>query len=314
VRPPTIAPVRPAGRTGHRRRPRRWTARLEPLVPPLVHAFSALLGRLPWPAVQRLGRGLGRLAWSLGRRDRGRTLDHLALAFPDLSASDRQALGRDCFRHQGMNLAECLHLLHKDCADIARHVEVQGWEEIVRARESGRPLVLVTGHCGNWELLAATLNCRGLGMAVVARSLDEPRLQGMLAGLRRRFGTATIERGSEGAARQILGTLRRGGVLGMLIDQDTKVDGVWVPFFGHPAFTPVGAAKIALRQGTEVIPAFIERRPDGSHLVRVQKALELPQDAQEATAVMTRAIEEQVRRRPEQWVWMHRRWRRQPVG
>jgi len=309
VRPPTALEGRPAGRT----RPRKWTARLEPLVPPLVHGLSFLLGHLGWRTVQRIGRGIGRLAWTLGRRDRRRTLDHLALAFPDLPERDRRSLGRDCFRHQGMNLAECLHLLHHDCADLGRHVEIHGWEELEQARATGRPGILLTGHCGNWELLAATLNCRGLGMAVVARSLDEPRLQGMLAGLRRRFGTATIERGSEGAARHILGTLRRGGMLGMLIDQDTKVDGVWVPFFGRPAFTPVGAAKLALRQGTQVVPAFIERRPDGTHLVRIFPPLELPEDPQEATARMTELIEEQVRRRPEQWVWMHRRWRRQPV-
>jgi KDO2-lipid IV(A) lauroyltransferase len=279
-----------------------------------VGALSALLGRLSWSAVQRVGRGIGRLAWTLGRRDRRRTLDHLALAFPDLPANARRTLGSDCFRHQGMNLAECLHLRHRDCADLARHVQVEGWEEVLRARANGRPLVLVTGHCGNWEILGAALNCRGLGMAVVARSLDEPRLQGMLAGLRDRFGTATIERGSGGAARQILGLLRRGGALGMLIDQDTKVDGVWVPFFGRPAFTPVGAAKIALRQGTDVIPTFVERRPDGSHLIRIHPPLDLPKDPREATAVMTQAIEEQVRRHPEQWVWMHRRWRRQPVS
>jgi KDO2-lipid IV(A) lauroyltransferase len=308
-----VKPVAPRARAGPRTRPRRFTARLEPLVPPLVAAVSALLGRLSWSATQRFGRGLGRLAWSVGGRDRQRTLDHLALAFPDLPIAARRALGRDCFRHQGMNLAECLHLLHKDCEDLARHVEVEGWEHVERAREKGRPLVLITGHCGNWEILGAALNCRGLGMAVVARSLDEPRLQGLLAGLRKRFGTATIERGSDGAARQILGLLRRGGALGMLIDQDTKVDGVWVPFFGHPAFTPVGAAKIALRQGTDVIPTFAERRPDGSHRIRIQPPLDLPNDPQEATAVMTLAIEEQVRRHPEQWVWMHRRWRRQPA-
>jgi Kdo2-lipid IVA lauroyltransferase/acyltransferase len=307
--------VRPAvSSAAPRARPRRFSARLEPLVPVLAAGLSRLLGRLSWPGVQRLGRGLGLLAWTFGRRDRRRSLDHLALAFPELPEKARQALARDCFRHQGMNLAECLHLLHGDCADVSRHVEVRGWEEVERARASGRPLLIVTGHCGNWELLAAALNCRGLGMAVVARALDEPRLQGMLAGLRRRFGTATIERGSDGAARQMLGLLRRGEALGMLIDQDTKVDGVWVPFFGRPAFTPVGAAKIALRQATVVLPVFIERRPDGSHLARVLPALDLPEDPREATALMTRAIEEQVRRHPEQWVWMHRRWRRQPPG
>jgi KDO2-lipid IV(A) lauroyltransferase len=192
-------------------------------------------------------------------------------------------------------------------------VEVLGFEEVEKVRSAGRPLVLFTGHCGNWELLGAAVNCRGVGMAVVARSLDEPGQQEMLAGLRARFGTPTIERGSEGAVRQLLGTLRRGGALGMLIDQDSgKMEGVWVPFFGRPAFTPVGAAKIALKQKAAVVPVFIERLADGRHRVHFQPPLDLPDDPEAATALMTAKIEEQVRRRPEQWVWMHRRWRRQP--
>ena len=134
----------------------------------------------------------------------------------------------------------------------------------------------------------------------------------MLAGLRERFGTPTIARGSEGAARQLLATLRGGGALGMLIDQDTKVDGVWVPFFGRPAFTPVGAAKIALRQKRRRHPHLHRAPRDGSHLATFHPPLDLPDDPTEATALMTAKIEEQIRRRPEQWVWMHRRWRRQP--
>jgi len=278
----------------------------------LLRGLSALLAPLSWPAVDRAGRALGALAWRLGARDRKRTLEHLAIAFPELPEPARRGLARDCFRHQGMNLAECLHLLGRDCAEVAAHVEVEGWEEVETARAGGRPLLVLTGHCGNWELLAAPINCRGLGMAVVARPLDEPELQALLAGLRSRFGTTTIERGSEGAARAILGRLRRGGVLGMLIDQDTKVDGVWVPFFGRPAFTPVGPAKIALRQRAAVVPAFIERLAGGQHLARFHPAMDLPDDPQAATAAMTLAVEDQVRRRPEQWVWMHRRWRRQP--
>ena len=102
-------------------------------------------------------------------------------------------------------------------------------------RRDGRPLVLFTGHCGNWGLLGAAGELPGSGDDGVARSLDEPEQQEMLAGLRARFGTPTIERGIEGAARQLLGTLRRGQALGMLIDQDSgKMDGVWVPFFGRP--------------------------------------------------------------------------------
>lgn len=279
-----------------------------------LKALAGTLGRLPWRASQRVGRAIGDLGWRLSRRDRRRTLDHLAIAYPGLSEAERLRLGRDCFRHHGTTLGECLHLFHRDCGFIASVVEVRGWEEVQKARDEDRPVLILTGHCGNWELLAAAINCRGLRMAVVARPLDEPDQQRMLAGLRERFGTPTIERGSEGAARQLLIALRKVGALGMLIDQDTKVDGVWVPFFGRPAFTPVGAAKIALRQRTAiaVIPTFIERLEDGRHLATFHAPLDLPDDATEATALMTEKIEEQVRRRPEQWVWMHRRWHRQP--
>ena len=298
-----------------RRKKSRLKARLEPaLLNAALWLLTSTLGRLSWRASQRVGRAIGSLAWTLSRRDRRRALDHLALAYPELSETERRRLARHCFRHLGTVLGECLHLFHRDCAFVGSVVDVEGWEEIETVRKAERPLVFFTGHCGNWELLAAAINCRGVGMAVVARPLDEPRQQRMLAGLLERFGTPTIARGSEGAARQLLGTLRRGGALGMLIGQDTKVEGVWVPFFGRPAFTPVGAAKIALKQRAAVVPVFIERLADGRHRARFQPPLDLPDDPQEATALMTAKIEEQVRRRPEQWVWMHRRWRRQPPG
>jgi KDO2-lipid IV(A) lauroyltransferase len=296
-----------------KRKKSRLKARLEPaLLNAGLRLLTATLGRLSWPAAQRLGRVIGALGWRLSRRDRRRTLEHLALAIPEMPEPERRRLGRDCFRHHGTTLGECLHLFHRDCRFVLSVVELRGWEEAETARDEGRPVLILTGHCGNWELLAAAINCRGLGMAVVARPLDEPAQQRMLAGLRQRFGTPTIARGGEGAARQLLVTLRRGGALGMLIDQDTKVDGVWVPFFGRPAFTPVAAARIALRRNAAVIPAFIERLPDGRHRATFHPALELPADPTAATALMTAKIEEQVRRRPEQWVWMHRRWRRQP--
>ncbi|HYH45816.1 MAG TPA: lysophospholipid acyltransferase family protein [Thermoanaerobaculia bacterium] len=294
-----------------RTRPRANRLRMA-LLAGLLGALSALLGALSWRGAQRAGAALGRLGWHLAGRDRRRTLDHLALALPELPEPARLALGRACFRHLGTTLAECLHLLRRGRPAVLAHVSVEGWEEVESARAAGRPVLILTGHCGNWELLAAAINLRGLGMAVVARPLDDPGLQAMLADLRARFGTPTIARGSEGAARQLLATLRTGGALGMLIDQDTKVEGVWVPFLGRPAFTPVGAAKIALRQGAAVIPAFIERLSDGSHRAAFHPALELPDDPETATEVMSRAIEEQVRRVPEQWVWLHRRWRRQP--
>jgi len=278
----------------------------------LERALAALVGGLAWPRAQALGRGIGRLGWALAARDRRRTLEHLAVAFPELPASERLHLARASFRHFGAMLTECLWMRRRDAAEVLRRVALEGWPEVESARGEGRPVLIVTGHCGNWELLAAALNARGLGMAVVARELEDPGLQSALLGLRSRFGTRTIVRGTRSAARDLLRTVRSGGALGMLIDQDTRVEGVWVPFFGRPAWTPVGAAEIALRLSAAVLPTFIERRPDGSHLAIVHPALELPADPLAATAAMTARIEEQIRRVPEQWVWLHRRWRRQP--
>lgn len=282
------------------------------LFPGLVRLLSLMLGSVPRSAALLFGRAVGRLGWSLSGRDRRRSLDHLALAFPDLSEEERRRIARRSFLSQGMNAAELLHLLRRDAEEMLPHIEVQGWENVAAARATGRPILILTGHCGNWDLIAVALRHGGLPPAAIARPLDDPQLQELLVKVRRHLGTTTIARGTRGAARQILKVLRSGGAIAMLIDQDTKVDGVWVPFFGRPAFTPVGPAEMALKQDMRVIPSFIERRPDGGHLLRFLPVLELPRDPREATARMTAAIEAQIRRRPEQWVWWHKRWRRQP--
>lgn len=281
----------------------------------LLALLGATAGRLSWHGAQRFGTIAGDLGWRLARRDRQRTLDHLAIAFPDLDRTSRRDLALDCFRHLGMMLGECLVLRHRTCEDLEHLTEVEGWENVERLRKE-RGILILTGHCGNWELLAALINCRSLGMAVVARAIDETALNKALVDFRQRFGTETIERGEPGAARQLLRVVRprngRPGALGMLIDQDTKVEGAWVDFFSRPAFTPVGAAALALRFDLAVVPSFIERRPDGTHLARFLPALDLSTDPVEATAQMSGAIEGQIRRCPEQWVWMHRRWRHRP--
>lgn len=300
---PEAAPPRPSDR---------WRRLRDRAAARLLAGLALLFGALPRSAVQRLGRGLGRLAWWLGGRDRQRTLRHLALAYPELAPAEHRRLARASFLHHGTTLAELLHLLRADCTTVGAWTEVEGWERVERLRDEGRPVLILTGHCGNWELLAALINCRGLAMAVVARRLDAPEAQELLLRLRRRFGTETIERGEAGAARRLLKVFREGGALGMLIDQDTEVDGAWVPFFGRDAYTPVGAAKIALKLDAAVVPTFIERLPDGRHRATFHPPLRLPDHPEDATALMTRAIESQVRHAPEQWVWMHRRWRRRP--
>lgn len=291
----------------------RWRLLRGRLLAALLRPLAALLGRSSLAGAQRVGRWIGRAAWLAARRDRRRAREHLALALPELGTAERRRIAREAIVHQGVTFAETLHLTRRSCADVERYVDAEGWQEVQAHVAAGRPVMIITGHCGNWELLAALANCRGLALSVVGRQLDEPDLQQMLLAARRRFGTETIERGAPGSSRRLLRVLRDGGALGMLIDQDTKVEGVWVDFFGRPAHTPVGAARIALKVGAAVVPTFIERRPDGRHLARFLPALHLPADPTEATALMTAAIESQVRRVPEQWVWMHRRWRTRPA-
>ena len=289
-----------------------WRGVRSRLMSGVVRAASALLGRTSWTAAQRFGVALGAIGWRLSRRDRTRTLEQLAIAFPDKDRDELTRLARANYRHLGVTGAECLHLMRGDCSTVERRVEVEGWENVEAVRAAGRPVLILTGHCGNWELLAATINCRGLRLAVIARRANDPRLASPIVRLRERFGTRTINRSEPGASRKLLTALRDGGALGMLIDQDTPVKGVWVPFFGRPAFTPVGAAEIALKRDAGVVPAFIARRDDGTHRAVFQPALDLPTDPTAATALMTTAIESWIRHHPEQWVWMHRRWRRQP--
>ena len=273
-----------------------------------------LFGALPWSVAQRFGRRLGGLAWILARRDRVRALRHLEVAYPELPPDRRREIAHACFRHLGTSAAELLHVCGRRPEAACTHVRVEGFDHVERARAAGRPILILTGHCGNWELIATTNLSHGMGIAAMARELDDAPLNRFALEVRDHLGGETIMRGSSGSSRQMLRVLRAGGALAMLIDQDFRTDGVFVPFFGRLAHTTRAPAELALRLGARVVPVFDERLEDGTHLVRFQPALDLPDGAVEATVRMTSAIEAQVRRRPEQWVWMHRRWRRRPPG
>lgn len=291
---------------------------------PFLRLLRFVFGVLPWGAAQRLGAALGTIAWAVSTRDRRRAVEHVAIAFPERAPAERVRLARASFRHLGIAAGELLHVWGRPAADANRHVEVVGFEEIERIRAEGRPILLLTGHCGNWELISCANHSHGLGLAAMARELGDG-LQTIAEDVREHLGSETIARGSRASSRQMLRTLRAGGVLAMLIDQDLSTSGVFVPFFGRLAHTPPAAAQIALRLGAAVVPCFAERLDEGAglgsglggHRLTFHPALDLPDPGapnaiEEATATMTRAIEEQIRRRPEQWVWMHRRWRRRP--
>ena len=177
--------------------------------------------------------------------------------------------------------------------------------------------MLVTGHCGNWEWFNLALGAAGVPMTVAAREVYDPRLDDIVRLLRGRFGGETVLRG-QGAGQRLSRALRDGRVLGLLIDQDIETPGAFVEFFGRPAWTPSGAAVLAIRSRRPVVPGYARRLRDGSFRLTFEPAIvpprtgDLEADAGHLTAALTARIEAWIREEPSQWVWMHRRWRRQP--
>lgn len=256
------------------------------------------------------GRSAGALARRIVPRERQKALETAATAFPAWSQEDRDRLVDKAFVHLGESLFEVLWMPNLDRAAMERTTRFEGLENLRRAVDRGKGVVLFTGHCGNWEWMAAAIALAGFEMNVVAREIYDSRINDFIVESRARFGMKTIGRGTGDAARDILKTLRTGAILGVLIDQNIRAESEKVPFFGYPAETPVGPARLAIRAGAAAIAGFIERR-DGMQVIRFEPPVETSRDmnAVDLTAQMTRSIEEQIRRVPEQWVWMHERWK-----
>jgi Kdo2-lipid IVA lauroyltransferase/acyltransferase len=274
--------------------------------------------RLPLTLTRGLGAGLGTAAMRIMVASRRRILSHLEIAFPELDRAGRERIMAGCARHFGLMLAEVALQWRATAEQVESLCEIRGVEHFEAALREGRGALLATAHCGNWELLSARLPIAGVPLITAVRRLDDPRLDRLVTASRSRFGTEVVPRGPA-AGRQLARALARNRVAGLLIDQDIRdVPGVFVPFFGRPAWTPSGAATLAIRLGCPVLPGFIHRRPDGSHRAEIQPPLPMPAEGPledrvlELTAAATAAIEAQIRAHPEQWVWTHRRWRTPP--
>lgn len=255
-------------------------------------------------------------AYCILGRERRRALQHLGVAFPGMALRVRTRIAREAFRNAGRSFVE-LAQWRRLSKGLSEWVTIEGIEHLHRGLAFGHGVIAVTGHVGNWELLAATFAQSGYPLSVVARRVNDDRFDALVARFRGLAGVQTIRRDDPAALRQMVRVLRGGGILALLVDQDTRGPGVFVPFFGRLAHTSPGAAVIALRTRAPVIGVFIERRNRG-HRVRIEPLYGFQQlpgrrpSIEELTGRITAAIEEQIRRRPGEWVWWHRRWRRKP--
>ncbi|HUX07496.1 MAG TPA: lysophospholipid acyltransferase family protein [Acidobacteriota bacterium] len=286
----------------------------------LVYRLSQLmcfLGRItPRPVGYAAAETLGAIGYALAAGERRKTLRNLQSALgEELSAKQLRRIARGMFVHYAKVGYEVSRLAKLSKEKIRELIDFEGLEAVEQAVRDGRGVIAATGHIGNWEMMGAAVSRLGLPVNVIARRINNERLNQLVIGLRDRIGIRTIMRESGNSAKQLLRALRRGELLALLIDQDVRVDGCFVDFFGRPAFTPTGAAALAQRTGALLVAASIQRLDDGRHLVRaVPVEISRNADAERAiitaTAEVTAHFERWIRERPEQWCWNHDRWRR----
>ena len=284
----------------------------------LVRALVGVVRVAPDPLVRAMGTGLGLIFYTLDRAHRRIAERNLATAFPSRAAAERTAIARAAFKHFGRLLFELLKFSTLSPDDMMRRVDVDGEERSRAAYAQGKGVLFVTGHFGFWELQALVHGLRVEPIAVLARALDNPRLNGLLEQIRSRTGNSVIYR--RGTIRRVIRTLESGHGVAVLIDQHIMSrDAIYVDFFSRPAATTSAVAALALRTGAPVVPVFALPLPGGRYRMIYEHPVEPPTaDAPDAirefTQRCTDVLEMYVRRNPELWLWMHRRWRDEAPG
>jgi KDO2-lipid IV(A) lauroyltransferase len=286
------------------------------LVVTAIRLLSFLPRRLAWS----LGTFFAPLAWTLAGKTRRLALQNLAIAFPEKSEPEREGIARAMFLHLAHAAMEVVTIQSYD-RDLESYVRIENPALLDEVMARGKGLIYVPGHLGNWELHARRIGRTGLDNATIGKAGHDARLNRLIAEFRESGGVKTVWRESPDSGRVIIRTLRQGKALGILIDQDTRVQNVFVPFFGRLAATPRAAADLAIRFGAAIVVGTSHRAgegPDAGHVVELTevaydpKPEDLEAEVVRVTAACTAVFEAAIRRYPEQWVWMHERWKTRP--
>ncbi|HUZ96462.1 MAG TPA: lysophospholipid acyltransferase family protein [Edaphobacter sp.] len=286
----------------------------------VVRVFVAALGILPRKLARTLGAGIGWLAFRLLGRLRKVGLRNLELAFPEKTASERETTLRAVYRNLGCLLAEFCQMSSYTAERASEFIRYHGLENYLAARERGKGVLVLTGHLGAWELSSFYHSLMGYPMGMVIRRLDNPLVDAFVNRIRCLHGNRVMHK--DDFARGLIAAMRAGQTVGILMDTNmTPPQGVFVPFFGVEACAASGMARIAQKTGAAVVPGFLLWEPrEKKYILRFGAELDLihtgdsESDAVANTALFTGVIERYVREYPEQWLWMHRRWKTRPAG
>ena len=286
----------------------------------IVWFWIKVVGLLPRPLARAKGISLGLLVYCLHVRLRRVGLRNLELAFPKMPRRQRRRILRGVFVSLGRQLAEVCLFPRYTRENVSKVVIYDGFENFERACARGKGVLFLTAHLGAWELSAFAHSLQGHPLWIVMRSLDNARVDHLLQSYRTMHGNRTVDK--DDFVRGLLAAMKAGEVVGILMDTNmTPPQGVFVDFFGIPAYTASGLARIALRTDAAVVPGFTIWDPTlRKYRLRFDPALELirtgdsEKDVVANTANFTKVIEDYVRRYPDQWLWVHRRWKTRPEG
>lgn len=287
-----------------------------------VQAAGILLFSFPLSLLPVKGGALlGQLLYHVWKSRRAIALDNLRkcvdLGVLSLAQSPEEVI-KENFRNLGRSFIEVVKIYFGRGRGTLRKTVIRGMEHFEKARAKGKGVIFITGHCGNWELLAIMSSYKVAPLSVVARPLNNPYLNTFLEKARSRYGNRAIYK--KGALRAILATLKDGGLVGILMDQAVLPDeGYVISFLGRGAWTTKMPALLARKTGAPAVPVFIRRTGEG-HEITVHPEVSLSSNSNQEEAVredterFSSFIEDYIRENPSQWLWMHRRWKRVPQG
>jgi len=286
----------------------------------VVWTFVKILGALPRPVARSFAAGAARLLLLLLPKLRKTAEINLRVAFPEWTDAPRRAALHGMARNLGWMAAEFAHLPKYTRENIENVVILDGHENFLAGQRRGKGVIYLTGHIGAWELSSYAHALYGFPLHYMARPLDNEPLDRLVNDYRGRSGNQPVYKNE--AARSMMRVLKDAGTLGILADQNTMPgEGIFVDFFGKPACTTTGIARVALHTDAAVVPGYAYWDANlGKYRLRFEPPVELVRtgdsenDIRENTQRFTKVIEEIIRKHPEQWVWVHARWKNRPEG
>lgn len=285
-----------------------------------LRGFVGVLGGLSRGFARQVGAAIGWFAYQFLARLRSVGQQNLAMAFPDLSPVERDGILRRTYRNLGYQMAEFCRMARYTPEQASRFIDYKGFEHFSAAMAKGKGVFVLTGHLGAWELSSFYHSLMGHPMDMVIRRLDNPLVDAYVNGIRCLHGNRVQHK--DDFARGLIAAVRAGRAVGVLMDTNmTPPQGVFVPFFGVQACTASGVARVAQKTGAAVLPGFLLwQEAEQKYKLVFGEELDVictgdtEADALANTALFTSVLERYIRAYPDQWLWMHRRWKTRPEG